>query len=834
MSRAAPTDSTGAIRTYFSHSYRPEDKHRNWFFWQLFRDSKFYFTVDAKTDDDLPMSVASLERLMRRSQCFVAVVPRRASRDPSVQCSPYQIFESNLALRADKPRLIFLENDLPSSPFNASDDEIVTFDPTAYETQRREFERRAAALISRIPPKEVSISQDRKPIALVLREYGAYTEEVQAAIRTIVRSNGFLYGRRPVEARIHETYTTLLREIEEYELLICDVRLPYMAPDILGSIYSRTLPTIWVAHLQDGEDPVQARQAMQLSLDERDWKPDPSAGWPTLFKSSQLDDGMHPVIIWRHIEELTAELDRQLRKVAGLREQWLTQEQARRYFMRIGRRDEAVFISNESSQNPLGRGLTEALRQEDIRVFHYTDPGAIPVGARDWLAHIYDRIERSGVFVMLITPEYFESEYCRQELQYALKMYAEHKIRIQPYPVKEIEWPKSILGRVEGIFLLDRPEQEQVATMSRLVIGSLEADDEAKRELWPLVDGRELCMLVRADQPPVALFDALEFGQFKGLLPFDADLRLTLLRLLKDEATSADQLDRVVDAVGEELHKELWAKQPALQNRYSNLLEASGTNVSSVRFCFTTDSEAASVPFEWMQLEPNGRPLCLRHPVRRYLLNQLAGRRQLNTLPRDGIRVLVVACNTGDIPAVDAEGESVATAWSSALGADKVRLVPSREATVDQVRKLLTSREYHVFHFAGHGAVGPDGATILLRGPRRKTQPVGLAEVQEWIRQSDVRFAYLSTCEGAASSVRQWGSRRRTWGLAEGLIEARVPEVIAFTWAVPDDDSFDLARVFYARYVHDLLPEAALLEARLSLERRGSISWATPVLIQQY
>jgi hypothetical protein len=48
---------------------------------------------------------------MWRSACFVAVIPHRDDAPP-FSCSPYQVFENGLAIRAKKPRLIFVEEGL--------------------------------------------------------------------------------------------------------------------------------------------------------------------------------------------------------------------------------------------------------------------------------------------------------------------------------------------------------------------------------------------------------------------------------------------------------------------------------------------------------------------------------------------------------------------------------------------------------------------------------------------------------------------------------------------------------------------------------------------------
>ena len=52
------------IPTYFSHSYYPDDRAINEYFWDLFWEHGFAFTVDPRTG---PLSTTHLELMMRRS-----------------------------------------------------------------------------------------------------------------------------------------------------------------------------------------------------------------------------------------------------------------------------------------------------------------------------------------------------------------------------------------------------------------------------------------------------------------------------------------------------------------------------------------------------------------------------------------------------------------------------------------------------------------------------------------------------------------------------------------------------------------------------------------------
>src|ERR1700733_5146808 len=88
------------FNTFLSHSYRGSDAELNRKYWSVFSENHFSFLVDARSDY---FSLLYLETMMRRSHCFVAVVPARTGH-PGY--SPYIKFEFDMARLARKPRFV--------------------------------------------------------------------------------------------------------------------------------------------------------------------------------------------------------------------------------------------------------------------------------------------------------------------------------------------------------------------------------------------------------------------------------------------------------------------------------------------------------------------------------------------------------------------------------------------------------------------------------------------------------------------------------------------------------------------------------------------------------
>ena len=97
-----------SIPTYFSHSYRPEDRECNEFFWGKFAERGFYFSVDPPSDVH---THTHLERMMIESSCYIAVINMRTRREsPTYRCSLSILSELGLSLQAQRPRLLIVDN----------------------------------------------------------------------------------------------------------------------------------------------------------------------------------------------------------------------------------------------------------------------------------------------------------------------------------------------------------------------------------------------------------------------------------------------------------------------------------------------------------------------------------------------------------------------------------------------------------------------------------------------------------------------------------------------------------------------------------------------------
>jgi CHAT domain-containing protein len=100
------------------------------------------------------------------------------------------------------------------------------------------------------------------------------------------------------------------------------------------------------------------------------------------------------------------------------------------------------------------------------------------------------------------------------------------------------------------------------------------------------------------------------------------------------------------------------------------------------------------------------------------------------------------------------------------------------------------------------------------------------------VEKSDIRFFYLSCCQGTATAAQNQLLDDDFLGITDALIQAGVPSALGFRWPVSDQGAVELAVGFYDTLARDGRLDVALLEARKKIDR-DDLTWLSPVLIAQ-
>ena len=410
--------STLTIPTYLSHSYRKGDQELNQTYWPLFEQAGFYFLVDPPSNIT---TTAHLERMMNASGCYVALVPVRPEIDKYL-CSPFILYEFGLAVQARRPMLLLIEDRIgdPSPQFDrVPDSDKVYFKRTDPLSCQDELIGKIGKLRERAIPALAQRPAGRRPIGVLVQEEfeqeayggeGTYNSIKEAAALSTFRTERIMV---PMQ---HNAYFAL--ELDKFEAVILDVRADFLPEWVFAYVHGRLIPSLKLVRVKSPEIPV------NLKL-------------PSFVQGIRMDEnepGVESVIYWREPEDLVDQLTQAFQ---NLDEEPTHQDKSGDgdiYFKAIGRPQARLFISNHGQVNELARELSDILGLNGIERFHYKDKDAIKPGKK-WQSKIRQELQNCQVFVALISEEYWQSKWCKEEMQTALTREEEGTLEVLPYRV---------------------------------------------------------------------------------------------------------------------------------------------------------------------------------------------------------------------------------------------------------------------------------------------------------------------------------------------------------------------------------------------------------------
>ena len=201
----------------------------------------------------------------------------------------------------------------------------------------------------------------------------------------------------------------------------------------------------------------------------------------------------------------------------------------------------------------------------------------------------------------------------------------------------------------------------------------------------------------------------------------------------------------------------------------------------------------ARVPFEAL-LDANDRYLIERAPMVYSLGQDSQARLRSDTGISADLPALVVGSTASSpaggfirLPDVAAEADAVAGGFHSA------HVLKGGEATLAAVRSELPGAA--VFHFAGHSLATPERTGLMLEGgdrPANAPRLLDAAAVRQ-LRLPGMQLAVLSACSTASGSGGSSGFN----SVADALLRAGVPHVVASRWAVDSAETRGFVEDFY-------------------------------------
>ncbi len=195
------------------------------------------------------------------------------------------------------------------------------------------------------------------------------------------------------------------------------------------------------------------------------------------------------------------------------------------------------------------------------------------------------------------------------------------------------------------------------------------------------------------------------------------------------------------------------------------------------------------------------------------------------------LKVLVVVSNPDDRAPLeeDAEWSMLKQALGGLESRGRLSLTRLEAATLPRLEAQLRQQPCHILHFIGHGGFDQerkDGYLVFADGPARSAE-VGCRRLSTLLHDhTALRLVVLNACDGGrASPLNPFA------GVAQNLIQQRVPAVVGMQYKVTNSVALTFAERFYAQVVEGFSIDAAVSRARKAIYLEGQeVAWASPVL----
>jgi CHAT domain len=235
------------------------------------------------------------------------------------------------------------------------------------------------------------------------------------------------------------------------------------------------------------------------------------------------------------------------------------------------------------------------------------------------------------------------------------------------------------------------------------------------------------------------------------------------------------------------------------------------------------------VPWEFLYDRATGRFLCLSEhtPVVRYIeLPESLLRVQVN----GPLRMLVVISSPSDYPQLDVEQEwtNVRTAVSGLMSSRRLEIERLEAPTLDELRRTLRRKDFHVLHFIGHGGIdfdSGDGVLVLQDEAGMSRLEPGRDLSTLLYDERSLQLVVLNSCEGARAEGTDPFA-----GTAQALVRQGVLAVLAMQFEITDEAAIIFGRNFYEALADGLPVDAATNSARKAVFAASRTEWGTPVL----
>jgi hypothetical protein len=179
---------------------------------------------------------------------------------------------------------------------------------------------------------------------------------------------------------------------------------------------------------------------------------------------------------------------------------------------------------------------------------------------------------------------------------------------------------------------------------------------------------------------------------------------------------------------------------------------------------------------------------------------------------------------------IDQEIAVIRRGFAPLIDANLVEVEVLARATPAAIHGRLSTGDYTVVHFIGHGVfdeVTQEGS-LIFEDTRGGSFPLGQRSVREIFCTRGVSLVFLNACQSGSGGQSDFNK-----GVAQALVSHGLPALVANQYSVLDSSATSFAQHFYWSLAQGTSLGAAAREARIAVNyslQGEAIDWAVPVL----
>jgi uncharacterized protein len=391
-----------------------------------------------------------------------------------------------------------------------------------------------------------------------------------------------------------------------------------------------------------------------------------------------------------------------------------------------------------------------------------------------------------------------------------------------------------------------------VGSLGAVFKPSLSVANEAKLDIW----------IGRKQEVLISFSGAYNISQF---CINRAKIQPDTIKRFDNRVRRLPQIDNwraEKDEIGKDVF-EMFEQTPELSQIYTGGRSAVKDDEDFL-LTFKCPQEMLAFPFEFLNclssVDEGQKHLVLCHPMRKSIVGIRSKKTPLarSFYQDSGNRILLVSSNVSgtvtykgkvyqlpEIPGATKEIQALEQLIDGLKNKDEFQSTVDvkHDVTSEEMADLLQNGHYDVVHFSGHGmfSESPEDSCLFFwryaggQQSNNEIDSLTANELNVMVEGTNVKFVYLSCCQGATVGGADELLNNDFLGIAHSLLVGGVPSVLSMRWPLNDDMAVLLASSFYKQIFRGEGLERSLFRARKYAQSRmpNDYNWLSPVLVVQ-